>query len=107
MRVIRNTGLLLSALALFTACTATTSTLRGRFARERDCPEAEVSVTNETGEAYRANGCGQSAVYICGAISQMGDHSRDCAEQDAVRLPHPPDRDRPVLDVPDNGVKVR
>jgi len=55
--------LLAFALVLLAGCT---SRLRVRAANEFGCPESQVTVEGIGAGGYRATGCGQSAVYVCG-----------------------------------------
>ena len=38
---------------------------RGRFSKEYTCPKDEVATDDLGGSAYRAQGCGQAATYVC------------------------------------------
>jgi hypothetical protein len=78
---------LLSVLLCSSACSATTSRLKARFAREQSCPEQLVAVSEQGGEVYRASGCDRSTDYICESFAGMGDPSRGCR----VRGLNPPE----------------
>ncbi|MES1177549.1 MAG: hypothetical protein ABUL62_24715 [Myxococcales bacterium] len=72
----------LLAFALWSsACSATSSRLKARFAREQGCPEHQVAVSEEGGAVYRASGCDRSTEYICESFAGMGDPSRACRER--------------------------
>jgi hypothetical protein len=71
------------ALVLF-GCASTSDGLRARFAKERSCPESQVSVVESGGVVYRASGCGQSAEYACGSFSSASD-ARGCQERGLPR----------------------
>jgi hypothetical protein len=83
--------MLLSLVALVSACASTASTLKTRFAKERSCPASEVAIREEGGQYYRARGCGREAVYVCGASGGFGNPSNACVEQGLVR--RTPDRE--------------
>jgi hypothetical protein len=72
------------------ACSTTASSLRSRFARERTCPESQVDVDEQGGNQYVARGCGDRAVYVCGAVAGFGDPEKSCNEQGLNRR-GPPD----------------
>lgn len=75
-------------------CSGTADALRARFARERGCPEAQVRVEDEGGNQFRASGCEQRAVYVCGSTGGFGDPGRSCEEQGVTRR-GPPDTGGP------------
>lgn len=87
------------------ACAATTSRLKARFAKEQACPESQVAVFEQGGAVYRASGCGQSTEYICGQFAGMGDPSRECRERglsphEPSGSPPPQNTSRPELVAP-------
>ena len=97
---------LIGALAAL-ACSATTSGLKTRFARERGCPSGEVAVSEAGGAVYRASGCGQHTEYTCESFAGFGNSSTvNCRERGLN--PHEPSgvppakntTQRPELDGP-------
>jgi hypothetical protein len=43
--------------------------MRARAAEKWNCPESAISVTNEGPNAFRASGCGKTALYQCSGDS--------------------------------------
>lgn len=87
------------------ACSTTSSQLKARFARERNCPIDQVGVVDRGGTVYRASGCGDDAEYVCGAFATLGDGSQNCRERglnprEAVGAPPPKNTSRPDLEAP-------
>ncbi len=74
-------------------CVSTTSRIQSRFAAEHGCPEAQVSVSVDDATHYRATGCGDSAVYVCGEIASMSKDARNCAEE-GIRSRRPEEKDK-------------
>ena len=88
--------------AVSAACTATTSALRVRYAKERSCPEAQVLVREAGGDVYLASGCGASTQYICEGFAGFGNPSQRCRERgmnprEPVGNPPPQNTSRPDL----------
>lgn len=87
-------------------CHSTSSSIRSRFATEKECPESRVDVTTSGGTQYRASGCGQSATYVCGNVTMSASDVRSCAEEDARPPRHPTEADRALLPPADPRVPM-
>jgi len=64
-------ALITMAVGLLSACAGvgvTRDTVRERFGADTECPKASVGVTDLPGNAYRAEGCGQFATYVCPVV---------------------------------------
>jgi hypothetical protein len=72
-------------LAACAGCSSTAGELRGRFARERGCPEDRVRVVERGGNVYRASGCERSAEYACGDFAMSKSGVRSCEERGLPR----------------------
>ncbi len=84
--------LAVSALVVCSACASTSSQLAQRFAREHQCPEAQVIVSEAGGNAYHASGCGQATEYVCSTFATS--NSRVACEEQGVRGHEPPSEPR-------------
>lgn len=65
-------------------CASSASAIRARFAKERRCPTAQVSVSEVGGSAatYRATGCGVEATYVCEGVAGFASAAdARCTEQ--------------------------
>ena len=56
-----------AAFLLLTGCISAASTAKTRAANDFSCPEDQITVASVGGDSYRADGCGKSVVYDCGA----------------------------------------
>ncbi|HET7543707.1 MAG TPA: hypothetical protein VFK05_27730 [Polyangiaceae bacterium] len=84
------------------ACTATTTALKGRYAKERSCSESQVLVREAGGDVYLASGCGDATQYICEGFAGFGNPSQRCRERgmnprEPVGNPPPQNTSRPDL----------
>ena len=50
---------------LGTGCILPEDIVRQRFAADTSCVERQIAVKDLPGSAYRADGCGLSATYVC------------------------------------------
>ena len=57
--------ILAAATVLVSACTGMTSVVQSRMAADYHCPADTVTVTRLPGSAYRADGCGHTATFVC------------------------------------------
>jgi len=89
---------------LFVGCSTSSDALRSRFATERSCPKDDVRVEQAGSNQYRASGCSQQAVYVCGASAGFGDPGSRCVEQGAERR-SPPERGGPRVPPPDPRIQ--
>ncbi len=56
------------------------------------------------GNQYRASGCGQQTVYVCGSSAGFGDPGAGCAEQ-GVQRRSPPETGGPRVPSPDPRIQ--
>jgi hypothetical protein len=61
----RRWGSVLGAGVAIACAACATTAVQQRMAREIGCPESSVTVTSLGAGGYRAEGCGQSVVYVC------------------------------------------
>jgi hypothetical protein len=87
-------------------CNSTSAGIRSRFATERGCPESDVDVEASGGTEYRASGCGQSTVYVCGHFAMSAKDVRSCSEEDARSPRRAQDREREVMPPADPRVPM-
>jgi hypothetical protein len=66
-------------------CASTSSLLAKRFATAHGCDASDVHVSEQSAQAYSADGCGQHADYVCESFAGMNADASRCVERGAER----------------------
>ena len=75
----------LALLGLCASCASTSSLLAKRFAKAHGCDADDVHVSEQSAQAYSADGCGQHADYVCESFAGMNADPSRCVERGAER----------------------